>query len=181
MFTENEIVNILEDFVGARIITEDTLALYDDKFGKVNETIYRGMPFYEDFIKVGANIEEWYGSTHWTLDFNIAKNIFSKDYINECYIEELAENLNKNIDEVYESMVPMIMRMNGTSNGARTYEMVKNLDKVSRFYKEKEITIMGMDFIITNIEHIQDEDTKYYLVDVKEIENYKELEDILAL
>lgn len=168
-FTEKEKIEILDEFIGGRHITDKTLALYKDKFEKIEETIYRGMPFYKGFIKPGKIIEEWYDASHWTLDFNIARGIFSNDYVNDDYIEELSNELNISFDETYDSFVPMVMRMNGVSQGARTYEIVKDLDVVSKFYKEMEITTMGIDTIITNVELKTDEKGDYYLVDVKEV------------
>lgn len=168
-FTEKERINILDRFVGGREITEDTLTLYKDKFEKIEETLYRGMPFYKEHIKTGTLIQEWYGATHWSLDLNVARGIYSDDYINELYVEELADELNLSYDETYNSFVPMVMRIKGFSKGARTYEMVKDLEIVSRFYKEMEVTTMGVDTIITNVEVKNDEKGTYYLVDVEEV------------
>lgn len=126
-FTIKEKIEILEDFVGGRYISDNTMALYENRFDKIEETLYRGMPFYREFIKPGYIIKEWYGASHWSLDFDIARNKFAKNYIEDEYIEDLAIELGKSFDDVYEAFVPIVLRINGFSRGARTYEMVKDL------------------------------------------------------
>lgn len=170
-FTKKEVEDILERFIGGRCILDDTEEYLKDKFEKIDEIIYRGMPFPKYLIKKGYILEEWHGSSHWSLDFNVARNIFSNDKFNisEDYAEELSEELNITYEEAENLFVPIVLKLNGVSSGIRTYELVKDLDLVSRFYKEKEITTIGINTIIENIELKSDEKGEYYLIEVKEL------------
>lgn len=170
-FTKKEIIDILERFVGGRCILDDTREYLEDKFETIDETIYRGMPFPKHLIKEGYVMEQWYQCSHWSLDFNITRNIFSNDKLNisEDYVEELSNEFNISYEEAEELFVPIVLKLNGVSSGIRTYNLVKDLDVVSRFYNEKEITTIGVDTIIKNIELKSDEKGEYYLIEVEEI------------
>lgn len=170
-FTEEEKIDILEKFIGGRYISNNTETYLKNKFEKIDETIYRGIPFPKHLIKKGYVMEEWYGSSHWSLDFNIARNIFSNDdsNINQDYVEELAEEFNISYEEAEKLFVPIVLKLNKVSLGVRIYNLVKDLDKVSRFYKEKEITTIGIDTIIKKIELKTDKKGEYYLIEVEEV------------
>ena len=170
-FTKEEEIDILERFIGGRCILDDTEEYLEDKFEKIDETIYRGMPFPKHLIKEGYLMEEWYGSSHWSLAFNMARNVFSNDKsnISEDYIEELSEEFKISYEEAEKLFVPIVLKLNGVSLGIRTYNLVKDLDVVSRFYKEKEITTIGIDTVMKNIKLKTDEKCEYYLIDVEEV------------
>ena len=171
-FTKERKIDILEQFVGGRYIDEDTIKLFSDKFERVEDTIYRGMPFPKHLIKEGFIVEEWHGSSHWSLDFNVSREVFSKDKFNisEDYCGELALELGLSYDEVYDNVfVPVVFELNGVSSGIRLYNIVKDLDLVSRFYKEKEITTIGIDTKIKSFEKKYDSCGGYYLIKVEEI------------
>ena len=89
--------------------------------------------------------------------------------ISEDYVDELAEEFKISYEEAEKLFVPIVLKLNGVSSGIRTYNLVKDLDKVSRFYKEKEITTIGIDTIMRNVELKSDEKGKYYLIDVEEV------------
>lgn len=116
-------------------------------------------------------MEEWHESSHWTLDFKVARDRFSSDNfnINEDYAEELSIEFNISYEDACKLFVPIVLRLKGVSRGARSYNIVKNLDIVSRFYSEKEITTMGINTVIKNIEIKSDENGEYYMIDVEEI------------
>ena len=170
-FTKEEEIDILERFIGGRCILDDTEEYLEDKFEKIDETIYRGMPFPKHLIKEGYLMEEWYGSSHWSLDFNMARSVFSNDKsnISENYIEELSEEFKISYEEAEKLFVPIVLKLNGVSLGIRTYNLVKDLDVLSRFYKEKEVTTIGIDTIMKNIKLKSDEKGEYYLIEVEEV------------
>lgn len=170
-FSVEEQIDILEGFIGGRYMDDKTMDFLSDKFEKINEIVYRGMPFPKHLIKEGYVMEEWYGSSHWTLDFNVARNIFSCDSFNisEDYAEELSGEFNISYNEACELFVPIILKLNGVSKGIRTYNVVKDLDIVSRFYNEKEITTIGINTVMKNIELKTDEKGDYYIIEVEEI------------
>lgn len=169
-FTTEEKIDILEQFVGGRFINERTIRLLSGKFEKIEETVYRGMPLPKHLIKEGHIMEEWNGSSHWSLNFDISRD-FSRDNFNisEDYCEELAEELNMSYDDVFDNVfVPAILKLDGVSSGVRMYNIVKDLDIVSRFYDEKEITTIGISTIIKSFEKKSDIHGEYYLINVEE-------------
>ncbi len=171
-FEKNKKIEILEQFVGGRYIDEDTMTLLSDNLECINETVYRGMPFPKHLIKKGYIVEEWHGSSHWSLDFNVSREVFSQDKFNisEDYCEALAEEMKMSYDEVYDNIfVPVVFKLNGVSLGIRLYNLVKDLDLVSRFYKEKEITTIGINTKIKNFEIKTDSYGEYYLIEVEEL------------
>ena len=171
-FSKNEQMRIIEDFIGGRFIDEDTIDFLSDKFKKIDETIYRGMPFPKHLIKEDYIVEEWHGSSHWSLDFNVARDKFSIDDFNisDDYVEELSNELNLTYDEAYDLFVPIVLKIDGVSNGVNMYEVIKSIDENSRFLDEKEIVTMGLSFIMDKIESKTDENGLYYLISVKELE-----------
>lgn len=170
-FSIEEKIDILEGFIGGRYIDNRTINFLSDKFEKIDEIVYRGMPFPKHLIKEGYIMEEWYGSSHWTLDFNVARNRFSCDSFNisEDYTEELSREFNISYDEACELFVPIILKLSRVSKGIRTYNIIKDLDTVSRFYSEKEITTIGINTVMKNIELKIDEKGEYYMIEVEEI------------
>ena len=73
-------------------------------------------------------------------------------------------------NEVYDNIfVPVVFKLNGVSSGVRLYNLVKDLDLVSRFYKEKEITTIGINTKIKNFEIKTDSYGEYYLIEVEEL------------
>lgn len=148
---------MLEWFAGSRQWDENIAILHEKLKENVICELYRGLPFQEQLIKKGTVIEEWYGSSHWTTDENIARN-FSKDYISEGLIEEIMQEQKLSEDAAYELFVPLIMHLDG-AEGVPLYEYV------SCFEHEKEINIHGSDFIIHNVW----KEGEIYHVNVKEV------------
>lgn len=163
---------ILEDFAGGRIITDETLEIFDKNAQPIKDTIYRGYQLRKNILKPGLILEEWNGSSHWSINFQIARN-FSRDIesINDAYAEEIADELNISEIEARNLFVPVILKMNGVSKGIRLYELLEELPLKTAFEKEKEITTIGINTSVINVKKVRDGHGIYYLLDVKEIEN----------
>lgn len=123
----------------------------------IDKIIYRGLPFPRQLLRVGCIVEEWFGSSHWTPDINVAID-FSLDYINEDYIEELQEELGGEID-----VIQMVL-WSKDIKGVEVYKIMESLNK-DDFAEEKEITVIGYNFVVKNIEKNND----IYFVEVKPV------------
>lgn len=132
----------LEWFAGSREWNEHVAKLHNELQENISCELYRGLPYQEHLINEGTIIEEWYGSSHWTIDKDIAAN-FSRDYISEGLIEEIIEERNITEDEAYELFVPLILHMDNAV-GVPLYKYVP------AFEHEKEINIHGKNFVLYN-------------------------------
>ena len=161
---------ILEDFAGGRIITEETLEIFDKNAQPIKNTLYRGYQLPINILKPGLILEEWNGSSHWSINFQIARN-FSRDIegINDAYAEEIANELNISENEARNLFVPVILKMNGVSKGIRLYELLSELPFKTVFEKEKEITTLGINTTVVHVEKVRDGYGIYYLLEVEEI------------
>lgn len=161
---------ILEDFAGGRIITEETLEIFDKNTQPIKNTLYRGYQLPINILKPGLILEEWNGSSHWSINFQIARN-FSRDIegINDAYAEEIADELNISENEARSLFVPVILKMNGVSKGIRLYELLSELPFKTVFEKEKEITTLGINTTVVHVEKVRDGYGIYYLLEVEEI------------
>lgn len=131
-------------FLGSRCLTDslkERLICFEKN---IDKTLYRGLPFPKQLLKVGNVIEEWYGSSHWSPDKSVAID-FSNDYINEDYVEELQEELGECID-----MIPIVLWSDNII-GIETYKIMQQLNG-NEFINEKEITVIGYDFEIISID-----------------------------
>lgn len=131
-------------FLGSRCLTDslkERLVCFEIN---IDKTLYRGLPFPKQLLKIGSVIEEWYGSSHWTPDKAVAID-FSCDYINEDYIEELQEELGQEVD-----VIQMVL-WSKDIKGVEVYKLMQSLNK-DDFVNEKEITVIGYNFIVKDIE-----------------------------
>lgn len=144
-------------FLGSRCLTDSLkdqlLALEKD----IDGILYRGLSFPKQLLKVGCIIDEWYGSSHWTPDVNVAID-FSLDYINEDYIEELQEELGAEVNVV------QVVLWSKDIKGIEVYKIIEALDKTD-FLDEKEVTVIGYNFEIRSIHF----DSGIYFVEVAPI------------
>lgn len=161
---------ILEDFAGEGIITEETLEIFDKNTQLIKNTLYRGYQLPINILKPRLILKEWNGSSHWSINFQVARN-FSRDIegINDAYAEEIANELNIPEYEARNLFVPVILKMNGVSKGIRLYELLAELPFKTVFEKEKEITTIGIDTTVIHVEKVKDGYGIYYLLEVEEI------------
>lgn len=132
----------LSYFLGSRCLTDSLKDRLIRLEKNIDETLYKGLPFPKQLLKVESIVEEWYGSNHWSPDKKIAIG-FSSDYINEEYVEELQEEIGE-VD-----MIPIILWSNNIK-GVETYKIMKSLNK-DDFVNEKEITVIGYNFVVRDI------------------------------
>lgn len=157
---------IIEDFIGGRIITDETKELVTPLLEDIHSTLYRGIQLPINSIENGLIIEEWYGVGHWTLDYAIARNFSLELCPAEDYMESIAEERNISLDEACELFVPVVIRLNGIKKGLRTYELAERYESTKVYCKEQEISTFGLDTIVT--ENIKYEDDKgiFYMLEV---------------
>lgn len=144
-----EVKDMLLQFVGSRYLDDNLEAFFAKYKKELRGTFYRGLPFPLHLLKEGAVIEEWHGSTHWTLDKEKAKG-FSKDYINEDYEADLIAELGE--DNV--TFVNLIL-ITDYLEGVELYKLLA-IHEIGRFRNEKEITAIGKNFEIVSIK-VEDE------------------------
>ncbi|MNL91052.1 hypothetical protein D3C81_07800 [compost metagenome] len=147
-----EVKDMLTQFVGSRYLDDNLEAFFAKYKKELRGTFYRGLPFPLHLLKEGAVIEEWHGSTHWTLDKEKAIG-FSKDYINEEYEAELIAALGE--DKV--KFVNLVLYTKELE-GVELYKLLV-LQNIIDFIAEKEITVVGKNFEIVSIKV---EDAIYY-------------------
>ena len=140
--------SILE-FLGSRYLTNDLKDYLKLQEKELKGSFFRGLPYPKHLLKIGSIIEEWHGSTHFTIDENIAQNfaiINRNGYINDDYYDELSKELNS--DEV--EFVQLIMICNFLV-GIEIYKLLEKLN-IDNFKHEKEITTFDKNFVIKSIE-----------------------------
>ena len=54
----------LSYFLGSRCLTDSLKDRLIRLEKNIDETLYRGLPFPKQLLKVGSIVEEWYGSSH---------------------------------------------------------------------------------------------------------------------
>lgn len=154
-------VKELEDFAGGRFLNKSLYEKFTKDFTLIKDTLYRGMPFPKHLVKEGTIIEEWYGSSHWSLDKQVAINFADTNingYISDDYYDELVEELGEdNVD-----FIKLIMVINNVE-GLELYRILKE-NNIYKWNNEKEITLFNKDFIIKKINII--DDVYYANVDV---------------
>lgn len=155
-FSEINVSKLIEDFLGSRSPSFQLKKFMDSNLTVINKVLYRGVPFNKYFIKKGFKIEDWYGFGHWSDDIEIAKG-FSKDYVNDEYVEEL-------IDEYGKSNVEFINAI-FVINKLVCFPSCYYLEKSSTFYKEREYTTISSSYLIEDYY----EDNGFYFVNVKQI------------
>lgn len=151
----------LLEFLGSRLLTQDLKKEFKSREKELQGTFYRGMPFPKHLLKIGAVIEEWHGSSHFSISEKIAQNfaiLKINGYINDDYYEELQEQLQ--VEEV--DFVQLILVANNLV-GVEMYKLLEEVGESEKFLEEEEITTFDKDFIITNIEEkIVDGEKLYY-------------------
>lgn len=155
--TQNISYEELSYFLGSRCLSDSLKNRLTDLEKNIDKILYRGLSFPKQLLKVGCIIEEWYGSSHWTPDINVAID-FSLDYINEDYIEELQEELGVEVNVV------QVVLWSKDIKGIEVYKIIEALDKTD-FLDEKEVTVIGYNFEIINIHF----DSGIYFVEVAPI------------
>lgn len=154
----------LDDFLGGRLLPDSLRNRLIHLEKNIEEVVYRGLPFPKQLLKAGCIIEEWNGSSHWSIDKNVALD-FSIDYMNEEYVEELEKKLNKKIE-----MIRLVLYCEDIK-GIETYNILNSINENNVFFREKEVSVIGYDFIV---EEIYVENGIYY-AKVKPIKNkYRE-------
>jgi len=141
---------ILDEFAGSRNLppyVEAELDKYTVPLGSA--TVYRGLPYLKERIRDGEIIMQWNGSTHWTLDKSIADR-FTMDYINEDYVEEIAEEKGMETSDVFGLFVPLILTMDAPD--VPVVELYKYVRE--GLADEKEVTIRGYDFRLSDIKEV---------------------------
>lgn len=157
----------LVEFLGSRLLTNELKKEFKNREKKLHGNFYRGMPYPKHLLKVGTIIEEWHGSSHFSISEEIAKNfaIFNiNGYINEDYYEELQEELQ--IEDV--EFVQLVLVANDLI-GVEMYKLLKEIGETERFIDEKEITTFDKNFLITDIEEKNVNNEKLYYAKIKMI------------
>lgn len=163
---ENDISEerLIEQFIGGRFISKDINDIIEPLIEPISDSLYRGMMLPIHILKDNLILDEWYGMSHWSLDFNIARN-FSLEYCqSDSYIDEVADSLGIDTDEACDLFVPTIIKMDGVSFGLRTYKLASKYSLTKVFVKEQEITTFGIDCIISRIEKCSDVKGEYFLL-----------------
>lgn len=155
----------LEEFLGSRYLPDSLKKQLIQRERKIENTIYRGLPFPKQFLKIGRVLEEWNFSSHWSLDKKVAIG-FSDDYINEEYVEDVESEIGEKPD-----MIKLVLYSNDIT-GTESYKILESLDKENVFLKEKEITVIGYDFMIEDIV----EDGDVFFAKVKPVKNESRME-----
>lgn len=171
MRTFNQLDVDIMYFAGSREYSPLFLKHYNNNLSTI-EQVYRGMPFPKHLLKVGNVIEEWHGSTHWSIDKDVAIG-FTTDYINEEYEAEIYEELGLDFDSDEEVFVKVVLCM----KDAIGYPLYKDLERLEdNLSKEKEITIIGENHVIMDINKVED----IYYVDVVSASTIKTTYNISA-
>jgi len=136
-------------YAGSRDMSDEVRTYLKEREEEWTGTFFRGMMFPKHLIKKGTVIEEWHGSSHWSRDKNIALMfaLASKEgYVNEDYEDALEEELGVGNYE-FVQMVMTISKLKGVA-------LDKTLEELGAddFSHEKEITTLGVDFIIADVE-----------------------------
>lgn len=135
--------NKLENFLGGRLLTMEVKDFLLKNQKMMECPLYRGLPYPKHLLYVGQTIEEWYGSSHWSKDKEVAID-FSNDYINEDYEEELLEER----DEVeFISLVLVLDKVQGID----MEPFILHYGLFEDFGHEKEVTVLNKDFEIVDI------------------------------
>jgi len=132
---------MVDEFLGSRCLYPELEEVLKRHTKPLNNIVYRGMPCPYPIIKVGSLIRQWNGATHWSLDKNIAES-FTTDYINEEYAEEMEAEFGIPSNKLF---VRLIMVLDKCDKVVELYHYSKD------FVHEKEVTILGYDFEITDI------------------------------
>ena len=157
----------LLEFLGSRLMTKELKEEFKSREKELQGTFYRGMPFPKHLLKVGAVIEEWHGSSHFSISEEIAQNfaiLKINGYINDDYYEELQEQLQ--VEEV--DFIQLVLIANNLI-GVEMYKLLEEVGESEKFLHEKEITTFDKDFIITNIEERKVNDEVLYYAHVEMI------------
>ena len=152
----------LERFLATRDINQELESYLKEHERLIRKTLYRGLPFPLHLLKEGAVVEEWNGSTHWTIDEKVARG-FADDYINEDYYEELQEELG--VDEVDFACLVLVIE---DLEGIEIAQLIKE-HGIQGYLKEKEVTAIGKDFVIQSIETKEIDNEIYHYACVKAI------------
>lgn len=160
---------LMEEFIGGRSLCTYVWNKIVESLEQIPDTIYRGMPLPKHLLKKGYILEEWYGMSHWSLDFNIARNFSREECFSEDYISDIAEELNMSFDDAYDTFVPVIIKTDGVDFGLRTYKIANNYKSTQIYANELEITTFGIDSIINNVVQCSDEHGEYYILEVDTI------------
>ncbi len=137
---------ILDTFAGDRGVFAAEEELDKHTVSHNGETIYRGLPYLTENIKVGEIVSEWYGSTHWSLKKEHSEK-YTTDYISDGLLEELTKERNIECDEAEKLFSPLLMKIENTH--IPVVELYKYVSET--FQGEMEITIRGYDFKIVNV------------------------------
>lgn len=168
--------NILKSFIGGRLVSNEFLNYAKTRMEILDKKVYRGLPLTETALDVGYIIKEWHGSSHWSLDFNISRKIFAnpKEFditISEDYREELSEKYDISYEKTLDLFVPVIMEMEEPIPIFPTYKVTKEYKSLEPWTKEQEVTTIGFDFRITEVQEKEDSLGKYFRVKVQPIKH----------
>lgn len=106
-------------FAGDRCLTNCVSEILNENKVNLNGvSIYRGFPYPFPLLRKGVVIQEWNGSSHWSLDKSVAE-LFSMDYINEDYSEEMQEIFGMSEEELF---VPVIMKLESPHDVVELYK-----------------------------------------------------------
>lgn len=153
----------LEYYAGSRDFAPGILDLFNSRTESLNGTFYRGMPFPKHRLVIGEVVEEWHGSSHWSLDKEVSLNfaIINKNgYINEDYYDELVEEIGEeNVD--FKQVVFVANKL----VGVKLYSLLEEYG-INSFANEKEITTIDKDFKIKSIKMELVDNEEVYFVNV---------------
>lgn len=80
----NPLQKDFERFLATRDLSSSLHTFFKEQEQVLTGTFYRGLPFPKHLLQVGAVIDQWHASTHWTTLESVAQS-FADDYINEDY------------------------------------------------------------------------------------------------
>lgn len=163
---EQQRIQELDDFLGARLLTNGLRSFLKPLQSERHSPLYRGMLFPKPFLKEGATLEEWHGSSHWSKDIDVSIGFAYDGYINEDYCDELEEE--HGFQDAKSLFVPVVFRLKTSTKGIDIHSMIEDIQELSHWHKEQEVSFIGQDFVMGEILYVDQEENSYYYVDVVE-------------
>lgn len=156
----NELTPDFLNFLGSRSLTTRLKQFFIQESKVLPLTAYRGLPYPKHLIQIGHVVDEWHESSHWTPDRTVAEGFARSDF-NECYYEELVEELGEDAVEFVE-----LVLICDSLVGYESYQWLQQ-QQLTDFASEKEITVVGYDFQIQRLETWDEERVVAYVTPVK--------------
>lgn len=167
----------LNEFLGSRELNSQLEKHLLSLREPLSCVLHRGMSFPVHLLKIGGVLDEWHGSSHWSKDFEVALGFATDGYVNSDYLDDLIEEIEHdkdllskyNAESASDLFKEVVFRLTTNTEAIDVHKLALELN-LTEWLNEQEVTFIGTDFIITELQYIDIVgETPYYLVDVEEI------------